>query len=103
MNWISVKDRLPDEEDAYLCCIDSLAFPGTQYIRILKFYGDGTWGHGGNVTHWMPLPEPPKADKTCKQLTNAFGVKENATVRELFDAIEQLNRSVEPKEDERSV
>lgn len=61
--WISVKDRLPErKEDVYLCCIDSLAFPGTQYIRILKFYGDGTWEHGGNVTHWMPLPEPPKED-----------------------------------------
>lgn len=64
MEWISVKDRLPDrKEDVYLCCIDSLAFPGTQYIRILKFYGDGTWGHGGNVTHWMPLPEPPKEEE----------------------------------------
>lgn len=83
MDWISVKDRLPDrKEDVYLCCIGSLAFPGTQYIRILKFYGDGTWGHGGNVTHWMPLPEPPKGDKKmnkplyheaiCQQLNDLY-------------------------------
>lgn len=64
MDWISVKDRLPDrKEDVYLCCVDSLAFPGTQYIRILKFYGDGTWRYGRNVTHWMPLPEPPKEEE----------------------------------------
>lgn len=61
MEWISVKDRLPErKEDVYLCCIASDAFPGTRYIRIFKFYGDGTWERGGNVTHWMPLPKPPK-------------------------------------------
>lgn len=42
-------------------------------------------------------------DETCKQLCESFGASTNATVRELFDAIEQLNSSAEPKEDERSV
>lgn len=42
-------------------------------------------------------------DETCKQLCESFGASANATVRELFDAIEQLNSSAEPKEDERSV
>lgn len=53
--------EMSDEEfHNFLEFLKTIAFPGTQYIRILKFYGDGTWGHGGNVTHWMPLPEPPK-------------------------------------------
>ena len=41
-------------------------------------------------------------DETCKQLCESFGASANATVGELFDAIEQLNSSAEPKEDERS-
>lgn len=49
---------------------------------------------------WNHRAEP---DETCKQLCESFGASANATVRELFDAIEQLNSSAEPKEDERSV
>nr|DAJ43718.1 MAG TPA: zinc finger domain-containing protein [Caudoviricetes sp.] len=36
-------------------------------------------------------------DETCKQLCESFGASANATVRELFDAIEQLNSSAEPE------
>lgn len=56
--WISVEDRLPDEDVRVLVCIDS----DRHYIkmdtdRILK----GKWVRWSTyVTHWMPLPEPPK-------------------------------------------
>ena len=43
---------------------------------------------------WNHRAEP---DETCKQLCESFGASANATVRELFDAIEQLNSSAEPK------
>lgn len=99
MDWISVKDRLPDEDATYL------VYGRNGYgIVFAIYYGDGEWLTCEDltnitrfVTHWMPLPKPPKQNETCIQLCGAFGVKENATVRELFDAIEQLNRSVDPK------
>lgn len=40
--WISVKDRLPPEDDNRVIC-----------------YCDAT----GVFTHWMPLPEPPEDEK----------------------------------------
>ena len=61
--WISVKDRLPEgKSEAYLCSLDSCFFPGSQYIDIRVYYGDGKWGNG-TVTHWMPLPELPKEEE----------------------------------------
>lgn len=60
--WISVKDRLPEERcKAYLCSLDSCLFPGSQYIDIRVFDSDGKW-RNGTVTHWMPLPELPKEE-----------------------------------------
>lgn len=56
---ISVKDRLPDEYDCYL----AYSYHGWDIL----FYdlSNGWWlnmGYrvmDGEVTHWMPLPEPP--------------------------------------------
>ena len=76
--WISVKDRLPsreglmDEENEYV--LVSLRWTdGCQTVSICG-YGKDEWskwdgfGFTGNdykhITHWMPLPEPPKEDKT---------------------------------------
>ena len=70
MNWISVKDRLP------LCNGCYLVFRPHYYDRyglvtICYFDGTDTWHDDdrvnfekvlseGDVSHWMPLPEPPK-------------------------------------------
>lgn len=61
--WISVKDRLPETPDTYFCCVNSLAFPGSQYVKPLKLCGNGKWWKDADVTHWMPLPELPKEGK----------------------------------------
>ena len=57
--WIPVSERLPEEEKVVLChCRANI-------IETLAYY-DGLWqGYNGSymkgfVTHWMPLPEPPK-------------------------------------------
>lgn len=61
--WISVKDRLPEKKhEVYLCSLDSCLFQGSQYIDIRLFDSDGKW-RNGTVTHWMPLPEPPKEEE----------------------------------------
>ena len=61
--WIPVSERLPEEADKYLCNVKSFAFPGCFYHAILQYdkYGFRE-GHiyTDDVTHWMPLPEPPK-------------------------------------------
>ena len=63
--WISVEDRLPNEDGYYLCCIKSSLFPNRIYIDILECdKGSFEEGHiyTDTVTHWMPLPEPPKGE-----------------------------------------
>ena len=89
MKWISVKDKLPDKKGEYLCYIeafeDSINYDGWYYyIDIVIFdkkiinteYSDNRIVHllseekdfainrigyeSQKVTHWMPLPKPPK-------------------------------------------
>ena len=51
--WISVEDELPKERDWYLIYDASMSHD------VCMWYGD-CWGNCYNVTHWMPLPQPPK-------------------------------------------
>lgn len=66
MEWISVKDRLPEDSDEFLCYVSILDDMGVKVydIRILEYFsGAKIWSCDGTiaiVTHWMPLPEPPK-------------------------------------------
>ena len=71
MEWISVKDKLPEDEAPVLAYYgffrenDDL---GTRFIGTLTFFvfdKNPHWQHestGLFVTHWMPLPEPPKEE-----------------------------------------
>ena len=64
--WIPVAEGLPDQGDRVLCVVKSFAFPGSKYYNILRCdkYGFNENGiYTDDVTHWMPLPEPPKEDK----------------------------------------
>ena len=64
--WISVKDRLPPRNGNYLVVTEGLGFfRGCTDIKILYFYNgcfklDDKDVYYMNITHWMPLPEPPK-------------------------------------------
>ena len=56
--WISVKDRLPDVMPCEYLVVNNGAVG-------LAIYHDGLWiapSRSVNVTHWMPLPEPPKEE-----------------------------------------
>ena len=70
--WISVDDRLPDKYGAVLVACEGLTIGGYAPIAIGS-YGGGFWSIADAdgtmhltkymrciVTHWMPLPEPPK-------------------------------------------
>ena len=64
--WISVEDRLPIENGKYLVIREYSAWERSLRDISIEFYStefegwffDGTKLLG--VTHWMPLPEPPK-------------------------------------------
>ena len=80
--WIPVTERLPEKDGQYLVYERGYIIPS---IRVLSFANDGRkvdkydfcrewrnvwyqydseWGHItiDDVTHWMPLPEPPKGE-----------------------------------------
>lgn len=54
--WISVEEMLPDgEENRYLIRMDH------GFIDTAIWDGEWElWADAGEVTHWMPLPKPPK-------------------------------------------
>ena len=60
--WISVKERLPEVE------ANVLAYIGYGCIVVCWLTYDGYWQGPARifdkdeVTHWMPLPEPPKEE-----------------------------------------
>lgn len=84
--WISVKERLPNEEDDVLILVREIEHYGRHHEKRKVYYWqyvgwrvDEKWAttycHGfryiddenekdprceHEVTHWMPLPEPPK-------------------------------------------
>ena len=71
MEWIRVKDRLPEKNKLVLAYAASTARGGNSIFT--GSYDNGFWfvqiaaGIFGlssvgqfEVTHWMPLPEPPK-------------------------------------------
>lgn len=65
--WVSVKDRLP-EDDGPVIAVYHFKGNTVRYISTLSYFcfdPQPHWQHestGLVVTHWMPLPEPPKED-----------------------------------------
>lgn len=55
MEWISVKDRLPEESGNYLTFVKSKVFESIGFAMFI----DGEF-MSSFVTHWMPLPPLPK-------------------------------------------
>jgi len=69
MTWINVKERLP-VEDTYVLLYAQielnvpLDIPGYVCVGKLISKDPLMWSEDEDrtVTHWMPLPEPPKED-----------------------------------------
>lgn len=78
--WISVKDRLPEKDGNYLCYLECGAvceaafdstiasegeeFPFGEWVGVYNSdtlgFTDSYWEEYDAITHWMPLPDPPK-------------------------------------------
>lgn len=60
--WIPVSERLPEKDREVLCLLDT----GSYWLARWNHCDDSLWSDGDFwssekfVTHWMPLPEPPK-------------------------------------------
>ena len=59
VGWISVDERLP--EDWLWVQVYSSA-NGTMDTDFRTPSRRGGWHHYNNITHWMPLPEPPEVE-----------------------------------------
>ena len=64
MEWISVKERLPEERRRVF--VHGSNNYNDEKRMIGQYWGDGRWlcmGRGQiAVTHWQPLPDPPKGE-----------------------------------------
>lgn len=68
--WISCEDRMPEKAKDYLCrCIvnEVKCYPFYMVLRYMLIDENPHFQHemtgGLKVTHWMPLPQPPKGDE----------------------------------------
>ena len=59
--WISVEDELPEDQEEVLVCTRSkngIRNIDKGYMAIDRFIHRGR----AEVTHWMPMPNPPKGE-----------------------------------------
>ena len=67
--WIPVAERFPDRNGEYICRHGYNGNTDIKFTGVLEYYATDEkphWQHesiGLIVTHWMPLPEPPKEDE----------------------------------------
>ena len=75
--WINVNDRLPEPEETVLVCAEAKENRGHRVCAVTKMVERDVFGQlvkrwrspwNGfremyEITHWMPLPEPPEEDE----------------------------------------
>lgn len=85
--WISVKNRLPDNDDFVLVIVSGKAGNITldNAIELAQFSMDEGWilemlpeWEDPNVTYWTPLPEPPEVVMTNADRIRAMSDEELA-------------------------
>lgn len=67
--WIPVTERLPERDGKYLCNYHFGEHRNMTFTQMLDYYATDKAPHfqhenscGMKVSHWMPLPEPPKGE-----------------------------------------
>lgn len=57
--WVSVKDRLPEENTTVIVATDN----GIVFQCLYSYDGWDLWDDNDiNITHWQPMPQPPKGE-----------------------------------------
>lgn len=56
MDWISVKDRLPNNFNEVIVATDD------GIVKSAMYMSNGKWNTFLNITHWMEYPEAPEVD-----------------------------------------
>lgn len=64
--WVDVKDRLPEESGMYIVTANDGHAQRVSFVQWQK--KNRIWNLTGarsywRVTHWMPMPQPPKGNK----------------------------------------
>ena len=68
--WVPVTDRLPEKDGSFICSYKFNSNSEMQFVGDLYYFASYKYPHwqhesaGVIVTHWMPLPKPPKEDAT---------------------------------------
>lgn len=60
--WIPCSERMPERHGDYQVCTKN-EYYGTRNVAKRYFNGDCWSGRWTNITHWMPLPEPPEEER----------------------------------------
>lgn len=64
--WVSVTERLPESSGTHALVMRFDYVTNTPFYDLLWFDSDEWWNRNYTgdfaVTHWMPLPEPPKEE-----------------------------------------
>ena len=69
--WIPVTEKLPEKHGRFICTYKFNSNSEMQFAGVLEYYASCQYPHwqhesaGVIVTHWMPLPEPPKEESEC--------------------------------------
>ena len=67
--WIPVSERLPEDRVTILAAFNNREILTAKYYKYYEGFGsvENYWRiegwHSGNVTHWMPLPQPPEVQQ----------------------------------------
>lgn len=64
MEWIKCSDRMPRDHEVVLVLDYSQSVNKGYWFDSEKMWWGSEWMcEEGDVTHWMPLPEPPKEEE----------------------------------------
>lgn len=80
MTWISVKDRLPEVGDYSVLCAFSNGSIEPIRMEHVEDWAQGLRDDYLTITHWMPLPDPPKEEEVRKRNTEMLIIEMRESV-----------------------
>lgn len=70
MDWISVKDRLPEDGTPVVALCQYNSHPGVWYWATEFATHKSNMWHDGTARYWLPLPKLPPLQKSPKEDTH---------------------------------